>query len=180
MSPRPAELRHSSREGLLLRLAIALSAVGVVVLAAVTAEAGPFDIWVVVVPLVLGIAAAIAPQGVVPLALLVYLVMLWVLTSDDVASGWTLGVAAAVLIIHTAAALVAAIPVAAGLPEGIWRRYLVRVVAVFGAVTVVWVAVRLAAGVTLPGGTVALVLAVLLAGAAVLVHDRWLRRSAAR
>ncbi|ROR72752.1 hypothetical protein [Bogoriella caseilytica] len=180
MSPRAKELRHGSREGLLLRLAIVLSAAAVVALAAVTAEASPFDMWVVIVPMLLGIAAALAPQGVAPLALLVYLVMLWVLVSDDVASGWTLAVAAAVLIIHTAAALVAAVPVAAGWPAGIWRRYLVRVVAVFGAVTVVWVAVRLAAGATLPGGTVALVLAVLLAAAAVLVHDRWLRRSAAR
>lgn len=180
MSPRPAELRHSSREGLLLRLAIALSSIAVIVLAALTAGAGPFHIWIVLVPLVLGVAAALAPQSVVPLFLLLYLVMLWALTSDDVTSAWTLGVAAAVLMIHTAAALAAAVPVASQLPAGIWRRYLVRVLAVFAAVTVVWVAVRLAAGVALPGGTVALMIAALLVGAAVLVHDRWVRRAAAQ
>ncbi|WP_022871703.1 hypothetical protein [Nesterenkonia alba] len=167
------ELRNASWGQLSLRAAIVVSAVIFGVLAGLVSGRGVLDFWTGGLSLLLGVAAALVPQGPAPLALLSYVLGCWWLANDDVATAWSLLVATLVLTIHVCAALAAVLPLPAVVPSTVWRRYLIRAAGVMAAVILVWTAVRLAAGMTVPGGVVALFAAVVLILLAALAYARW-------
>ncbi|NLS09045.1 hypothetical protein HGQ17_03315 [Nesterenkonia sp. MY13] len=172
-----SELRYLSIEQALLRAAILFSTVGLSILLNWTAEQGAFNFWTVLLPLGLGVLTMIFPQAPWTPVLMVYAVVVWTVVNDDLATAGSLLAAALLLIIHTSAALASAVPLAASPPSGLWVRYAGRCAAVLGITTLVWMAVRVFTGTTVPGGVVALMLATVLIAAAVLGYERWVNRT---
>lgn len=172
-----SELRYLSLEQAMLRGAILFSALGLAILLNRTAEHGAFNFWTMLLPVGLGVLTTIFPQAPWTPVLMVYTVVVWTVVNEDLATTGSLLAAALLLIIHTSAALASAVPLAASLPTGLWVRYAGRCAAVLGITTLIWMAVRVFTGTTIPGGVVALLLATVMIAAAVLGYDRWDKRT---
>lgn len=140
-------------------------------------EPGAFNFWTMLLPVGLGVLTTIFPQAPWTPVLMVYTVVVWTVVNEDLATTGSLLAAALLLIIHTSAALASAVPLAASLPTGLWVRYAGRCAAVLDITTLIWMAVRVFTGTTIPGGVVALLLATVMIAAAVLGYDRWDKRT---
>ncbi len=168
------ELRDASREQLAVRAAIVVATVVFVLAATAAAGTWVWDPWLMLVPVVLAIVVAVVPHGALPALLLLYLVWQWVGAAQSSGAWAQLG-AACMLTAQLAAALAASVPPPARLPAGLWRRYLPRLAAVYGAAVLVWglVALVTAAG---SGGVTAMLIGLTAVLAAVLWHYRWSER----
>lgn len=169
-------VRHGSTEQLVLRAVVALG--GMLFAGVLTLASGRdwFDLGTAVIPALLSIAAALYPRNVMPLALLLYLVILWVGVNDDVRTAWTLPAAALILLMHSASALAAVLPIAAPVPRQMWASWGGRIAALMGITVIAWMIVRAMAGMDVPFAAFILLVSSGAFSIAALAHDRWAKR----
>lgn len=172
------DLRHASAEQLALRSAVVAATVLLVVLGSLFGEHPLHSPWLVLMPVGLALVAAVVPHGPAPLLLLGWLVLVWLLSDIGAADLVALPGSASLLVIHTASALAAALPVRAPVPAELWRCTLRRMAAVLAVVVLLWGALRLMAPAAPgpgPWGTVCLMVGVGVVAGGVTVYDQWAR-----
>lgn len=155
------------RDQLLLRGAGAVATVGFACCVAIAGDLAPLGLLVLTL---IGALAILNPHTQVPVALMIYLLGVWVV---NVPAGWhlaTLPAAWCLLVIHVSAALAAAVPSSAPLPAELWWRYSRRLLVVGAIVTGFWLLTGLHAAAALPGGPYAAVAALALIGGALVAH----------
>lgn len=176
------DLRHASAEQLALRLAVVAATLLFVVLGMLVGGHAILDPWMVLVPTGLALMAAVVPQRSLPLMLLGWLVLVWLLGESEPTDLAALPAGAALLVIHTACALAAPLPVRASIPAELWSRALRRMGAVLAVVILLWGALRLltaAAPGPGPWGTLSVIAGAGVVVCAVTAYDRWVRHRGA-
>lgn len=146
------DLRSASRQQAVVRAAIVLASLVFAACLVLAGESLPFSL---VVLSLLGVLCVLNPHTQMPVALMLYMLIVWAAGVPSVWHPLTLPAALCLLVIHVASALAAGVPAQAALPPGLWRLYRPRLLLVCAATTVVWVLAAGASTAALPGGVVA-------------------------
>ncbi|WP_153395471.1 hypothetical protein [Ornithinicoccus halotolerans] len=173
------DVRHASSHQLALRGAMVVSAL---TFALVALAAGSTALLAVVVLVALGVLAALNPHTGLPAFVVLYLLGVWVAGVETGASRvptpWVVPAAWCLLLFHTAAALVAAVPAGARLPAPVWRRYGARTAVLAGLAPLGWGAAALLVGVAPSAGAASLVAGFAVVAAGLAAHYRQVTRAA--
>jgi hypothetical protein len=126
---------------------------------------------------VLGLLVGIVPAGNVPLFWSLVAAGTWLVSVPEALDGWTMAATAALVVVHLCCTLTGYGPPTLGLPAPLVRLWAGRAAVMLATTTLVWLAARLVAGLTLPGSA-------LVYGSALLLATGWsaylLRRMLAR
>jgi hypothetical protein len=123
----------------------AIIVVAAVVCWLVAGLVGEFETRTTLLTLVLAVMAAISPDGLAPLALIIGMMAVWLLAVDPMSITWSYVPALCVLVVHVAAARAASTVNGAALDRTASLLWLRQLGVVAGATLVVWyVVVRLA------------------------------------
>lgn len=164
------DIRHASSHQLALRAAMVVSTL---VFALVALAAGSTALLAVVVLVALGVLAALNPHTGLPAFVVLYLLGVWAAGVGDenrVPTPWVVPAAWCLLLFHTAAALVAAVPAGARLPAEVWRRYAMRLAVLAGLAPLGWGAAALLGGLAPTAGVTSLVAGFAVVAAGMAAH----------
>lgn len=171
------DLGHASGHQLVMR---AVMVVSTLVFALVALAAGDTALVAVVVLVGLGALAALNPHTGLPAFVLLYLLGVWAagieVDANRPPTGWVVPAAWCLLLFHTAAALAAAVPAAARVPDELMRRYGVRLAVLAGLAPLGWGAAALLARIAPAAGAASLVAGFMVVAAGLAAHYRWVTR----
>ena len=168
----------ASRQQTVLRVALLVAGVGVVVL--VRAAGGSPGTFTTVVLVILGLVAATVADSSAPLFFVLALGWLWAAEVPDVWSGWTLGAAALLTVVHVTSTLCGYGPPALQLPTRLLLVWASRAMVMLASAALVWVAAGVLTTLELPPNRALVVAALALVGGWVgVLLSRLLSREAA-